>query len=161
MNTEIEKAWAVAIKYLGYSARTSAELQTRLARDNFSPEVIAKTLEQCQSRGFIDDAAFADAWVADRADRKRYGKARLGQELRRKGIPKDTLVHALETVEPDDEFRRALAACESKWNRVAAADPATRSKEKQRVSSFLQRRGFGWSTIKQVFDVLMANELEG
>lgn len=158
---DIEAARVVAFHFLGYSARTRAEIEKRLARDEFPADIIDQVLGELQDQGFLDDAGFARHWVEDRADRKRYGRTRLKAELTRKGIDRDTAAEALDTIGEDDEFRRAMLAAGSRWEPEALQmlDPHALQKEKSRIAGFLQRRGFTWQTIKKVFDGLLENNL--
>ena len=78
---DIEAARTVAFRFLGYSARTRAEIEQRLSRDEFPDEIVAQVVRELEADGYLDDAGFARRWVEDRADRKRYGRARLASEL--------------------------------------------------------------------------------
>ena len=157
----LEAARAVALRFLGYSARSRSEMQKRLERDEFAPEIIATVLAELEARNWVNDAQFARDWVEDRAERKKYGRGRLAAELRRKGVDKDEVTAALDTVEDADELARASAAAASRWK--LSADETDREAihaEKRRVGAFLQRRGFGWGIITQVLAERMANRDE-
>jgi regulatory protein len=158
--SDLEAARVVAFRYLGYAARSQAEMERRLARDEFAPEVIAAVIAECVAQGWLDDDRFAQDWVADRADRKRYGKGRLAAELKRKGVDRETLNAALDAVTPEEELARALAAARQKWrpeNLAELEGPALQA-EKRRCSEFLLRRGFGWSVITQVLQALTSKQ---
>jgi regulatory protein len=130
-----------------------------LARADFAPDIIEKILAECEAAGWIDDEAFAQRWVEDRADRKKFGAARLAAELRRKGIDKETVTEALSATSEEEELERARAAARSKWRAdvvdgLAAEELET---EKRKLANFLQRRGFSWRIITQVLAETMAN----
>jgi len=156
---DLEAARTVAFHFLGYSARTKAEIAQRLARDEFPEGIIATVVAELEADGFLNDEEFARHWLEDRADRKGYGKVRLRAELRRKGVDKETATEALETIADEDEFRRALGAAEGKWSSedLRKLDYASLMKEKNRIFGFLARRGFSHQTIKKVLDGLMEN----
>src|SRR5579883_3243896 len=158
--SDLEAARAVGFHYVGYAARSRSELERRLERSEFAPEVIATIVSEFVERGWIDDEAFAKQWVEDRADRKRYGKSRLAAELRRKGIEKETVQEAVGGVEDEAELRRALEAARSKWRAesLESGDRDAILAEKRRIANFLQRRGFSWNIITQVFARLMPNQ---
>jgi regulatory protein len=158
--SDIEAARVVAFRYLGYAARSQVEMERRLARDAFAPEVIATVIEECVAQGWLDDVKFAQDWVADRADRKKYGKGRLSAELKRKGVDRETLDAVMDTVEPEAELARARAAAGHKWRPESfhELDNAALQTEKRRCSDFLLRRGFGWPVIAQVLRELVSNQ---
>ena len=156
----LEAARVVAFRFLGYSARSRSEMQKRLERDGFPEEVIAAVLAECKARGWIDDEKFARDWIADRADRKGYGRTRLAAELRNRGVDPETVGEAMEAVDDDAELARAVAAARPKWPaaRLADLDFSALQAEKRRLANFLQRRGFNWRIIGQVFAILMENQ---
>lgn len=156
---DIEAARVVAFRFLGYSARSRAEIEKRLERDEFPPEIITQVLGEMEASGYLNDTKFAQDWVEDRAERKRYGRTRLASELNRKGIDSETIHQALDTVDEESEFRRALRAAEAKWDTetLQRLEFLDRQTEKRRIAGFLQRRGFSWQTITQVLTVLMEN----
>ena len=158
-SNDLEAARNVAFRYLGFTARSSSEMVKRLARSEFTQETIEAVIAELVAQNYLDDEKFAQDWVEDRADRKRYGRRRLSQELSGKGIDKDTIQEAIGTVTDDDELRRAVDAAQAKWRNM---DIQTLSREeldaeKRRLTGFLQRRGFSFAIIKKVFDTLIAN----
>ena len=157
---ELEAARAVALRFMGYTARSRAEVERRLERVEFAPEVVAAVLAELEERGWLDDAQLAQAWVSDRADRKKYGRRRLAAELKRKGVEKETLQEAVGAIADEEELERALAAARLKWHPeiLETADRAALQTEKRRLSEFLQRRGFSWEIITQVLAQLMAEK---
>src|SRR5581483_3123635 len=157
---DLEAARAVAFRFIGYMPRSRAEVERRLARADFAPEVVAKVVAECEAVGWIDDEAFARRWVEDRADRKKFGAARLAAELRRKGIDKESVTEALSAASEEAELERARAAARSRWRAdvVAGLAAEARDAEKRKLVNFLQRRGFSWPIITQVLAETMANK---
>ena len=159
---DMDTARAVAYRYLGYSARSQSQLAKRLARDEFPPEIIEAILMELTAEGYLDDEAFAAAWVTDRADRKKYGKTRLAAGIAAAGRGKgDGTGSPRRKLTMRPRRARALAAVRPQMeapNALRNPRLCRQNKSKQRkIASFLQRRGFGWATIKQVLAELMAN----
>lgn len=150
----------IAARYLGYSARSRTEIERRLNREEFTPDIIEAVIAEMEAAGWVDDAKFASDWVGDRADRKRYGRTRLAAELQRRGVDRETAGEALDTLDEEGELRRALEAARSRWKLEPGqpVDRATLDAEKRRVAGFLQRRGFGWPIITKVFHALTQNQ---
>lgn len=157
----VEAARVVALRFLGYSARSRSEMERRLERDGFTAEVVAAVLGEMEAHNWVNDAQFAREWVEDRADRKQYGKSRLAAELRRKGIDKEEVEAALSTVEEADELARARAAAATRWKvSRQETDREVLQAEKRRVAGFLQRRGFQWGIITKVLAEYAPNHEE-
>ena len=158
-NELLRRARAIAGHFLGVSARSRAEIVRRLQKADCSEETIQAVVTELEAKGWLDDQQFAHAWVADRADRKRYGRRRLSAELNRKGIDKTTIEEAVGEIDSESELRRAMEAAGPKWRLKPGddVDSQTLQAEKRRLAGFLQRRGFGWDIITQVLSALASN----
>lgn len=157
--TDLDRARNVAARYLGYAARSAADIRRRLERGHFDDGTIEAVIAEFRSRGWLDDAKFARDWIEDRSERKQYGRARLAGELTRRGIDRDTVDAAVEGIDSGDEVRRALAAAMPRYCRagLSAGDQAGIEREYRRLAGFLQRRGFDWDIIKEVIRELAEN----
>lgn len=151
-SSDLETARAVAVRFLAYSARSCTEIERRLEKGGFDPDIIAVVVEELKQKDYLNDGKFSEDWISDRADRKRYGKSRLTAELQRKGLDTETIREAIASVSPDDELRRALAAAEARHPFCGdeALDAEQTQANNRRLAAFLQRRGFDWSIVKQV-----------
>lgn len=158
-DNDIDAARTVAFRFLSHSARSRAEMEKRLRERDFSEPIVEQVLGEMEGLGYLDDADFARRWVEDRADRKGYGKSRLQAELNRKGIDRDLSDEALDSLDDDAEFRRALTVARHRWDadELAELEPLGLIKVKQKISGFLLRRGFSWSTVKKVLSAIMEN----
>jgi regulatory protein len=156
----LEAARAVAFRFLGFAARSRVEIERRLERGGFDSATIATVIAELEAQGYLDDAKFAQDWVEDRAERKKYGRGRLTAELRRKGVEKELVTEAIDSVGDEEEYTRALAAARPKWSveRTIGLDSKAILAEKRKLANFLQRRGFSWSIITKVLEELMVKE---
>jgi regulatory protein len=152
---ELDEAREVALKYLDYAARTSVEVRRRLARSGFDEETMEAVVAELERAGLLDDARFSRDWVADRAGRKRLGRERLVAELRRKGVGREIAEAAVAGMDREAE---TTAARELARKRLGSDDPAD-SAVRRRLAAFLQRRGYDWETIEQVFSRLFADDV--
>lgn len=159
--SEMEAARAVAFRFLSHSARSRAEMERRLERGGFDDDITSAVILELEERGHLDDDRFASDWILDRADRKRYGKVRLTAELMRKGVESDTIKEAIGGVSEEDEIRRAMEIARTKCPvEGALVDSHDGGLEAERkLSQMLLRRGFNWSTVKQVL-ALRAENIE-
>lgn len=154
--SDYETAREIALRYIDYAPRTSAEVQRRLARAQVAPEVIEAVIAALQGAGLLDDARFSREWVESRSRSKRYGRVRLAAELRAKGVPSEQITEALHDIDPDSELHAAFTLARERLGDIANPDPATR----RRLAAYLQRRGYNFDIIQQVFAQLIANDDE-
>ena len=150
---EFNEARLKAEAFIAYAPRSRAEVARRLQRSKYDEETIAKVIESLVEGGLLNDQDFANSWVESRARSKGLGKVRLSSELRRMGVDAEAVDAALEQVDTDQEVKSAWALVERKFANSDATDPA----ERRRAAAFLQRKGFGWSVIEQVFSIWTEN----
>src|SRR5215213_11322312 len=89
------KAYLAALRFLEARPRSIAEVRTRLARKDFSPEAIDAAIARLAELELLDDAAFARYWVENRQAYRPRGAGALRDELRRKGIDADVTAEVL------------------------------------------------------------------
>ncbi|MCA9897459.1 MAG: RecX family transcriptional regulator [Anaerolineales bacterium] len=147
---QIEKAKEVAIRYIEYRPRSIAETQQHLQKKEYPDDVIAQVLERLEAVKLLDDEAFARYWVDQRETFKPRSKIALQQELRQKGIDRAVIDEATATM---DEFAAARQAAEPKAHRWMSLPE---QQFRQKLGSFLQRRGFGYDVVREVTEELWA-----
>lgn len=139
-----------ALRLLSVRGRATSELSRALlrARDRPSADDVDWAVRRLTEQGYLDDARFADQFVRDRAATRGWGKGRLRQELRRRGVSPSHVEPALSQADEDaalDDSRSALDVAR-KWRRThTARDP---DRDKQRLYGFLARRGFSPDVIR-------------
>ena len=111
-----------AARFLETRPRSVAETRRRLTDAGYPPPLIEEVVTRLVELGYLDDAAFARAWVESRDRAHPRGEAALRRELALKGIDREVAEAALEerrTSGAPDE-RRAGGS-----SRVPGAGPAT------------------------------------
>lgn len=149
---EVHKATEAALVLLEVRARARREIETRLAQKGYDEGVIAQVLEKLTRLGLLDDAQFAAQWVEAKTrtgGSRPIGRRRLSSELFGKGVAKEQIAEAIEKVTNEDELALARAAAGKKV-RVVPTERDALQAERRKLMGFLQRRGFGWETVKQV-----------
>jgi regulatory protein len=134
-----EKAKNYSFLLLKFRPRSEYEIRERLKRKKFDEPVIKAVLAFLKEKKFIDDEAFTRAWVDFRL-KKSLGLRRITQELRLKGIDKDTAAQVLEEAKERYSEPEAIAAVgREKLERLKGIEP---QKARRRLYAFLMRRGF-------------------
>lgn len=136
-----ETAYTRALSYIAFKARTTEEVRKKLLEVDFSPEVVEKTLERLQYSGFLQDTQFALNWVENRTVFKPRGRKLLRLELQRKGLEQEAIESSMENLPTEDEM--AFKAAEIYSHRLQNLEW---KKFRDRLSGFLLRRGFNYTT---------------
>lgn len=143
------KAWNAALQLLAVRPRSERELRDRLRRKEFEPEHIDAAIQRLRDLELIDDAHFAELWISNRQKLRPKGASALRQELRAKGIDRQTVDEVIaESIDQDDE----RAACEQVARQALRryADVADWPTFQRKLGGLLQRRGFRFDTIKPI-----------
>ena len=149
---EVHKATEAALVLLEVRARARREIETRLKQKGYDEAVIAQVVEKLTKLSLLDDAQFAGQWVEAKTrvgGSRPIGKRRLSSELFGKGVAKDQIEQAVAAVSDEHELALARAAAQKKVRTVPTDRDALQA-ERRKLMGFLQRRGFGWETVKLV-----------
>jgi regulatory protein len=153
---DVTRAVDYAANFLSYRPRSVAEVRRNLEKKDLPEAIIEQAIDRLQQLGYVDDVAFARYWLENRDTFKPRGPAALRYELRQKGVAEDIIGAALESLDPFDAARRAG---EAKARRLRGL---TREAFRNKLGSFLQRRGFRYETtrdvIHQIIDELVADD---
>jgi regulatory protein len=134
-----------AVAALARREYSRAELARKLARyqaEGDDPAAIETVLDQLQSRGMLSDERFARALVRTRG--ARFGAARVGQELRQRGVDPELIRRSTDALK-QTELERARDVWRRKFGTVPR-DEAQRAKQVR----FLTARGFSVEVVLRV-----------
>ncbi len=142
------RARNAAYRLLTYRPRSRFELATKLQEKDFDEAVVEAVLAHLARLGYINDRQFAEQWASGRVRLRGFGRRRIEQELRTKGIDRDVIAEALGLVfGVDTEAETAYKEAEKKLNLVRSADRETK---RRRLAGFLERKGFSYDIIRVV-----------
>ncbi len=132
-------ALEAAMKYLALRERSEKEVRDRLRRSCFDDSTVHRVIGTLQGHHLLSDQRFAQQWAQSRA--RKYGKNRIAQELRFKGVSGAEAQAALDQVPEEEEFSRALEQAQKLYRKFKG--------EQAKVTQALIRRGYGFSIAKK------------
>ncbi len=141
-----EVAYQQALKLLSYRQRSVAEVRRNLKEHRYSEEVVSEVLTRLQNNGLLDDRRFAESWVENRNVFRPRSKRALAVELRQHGIADEDIDPI--TQEIDDEE----LAYQAGLKHSRRMENLEWMEFRQKLSSFLARRGFSYDVIKSVVE---------
>ena len=137
---DAKAARVAAFDLLARKAWSRRDLGARLRRRGAPAEVAAAVVAELESKGYLDDSAFAGWWAEARARGRRIGSRRLAQELRARGIPGDLAAAAVTSAFAEvPERERAL---EAGRRRLPALRRGRAERLPARLRDYLLRRGY-------------------
>ncbi len=139
MQLESEKRTALdkALSHISASMKTEREIRDFLRRKGYLQDVSDYVVERMKSYGFLDDEAYAKAYVESAGKNK--GARLIAAELRRKGVPDEAAEAALASLSGEGEAESAKRALE-KYMRGKSPDRETLQKAYRHLLS----KGYGY-----------------
>lgn len=133
-----------ALKVIEFKDRTEKEVREKLTQKGYDENIIEDEIEFLINYGFINDSRYAERFVSDAINLKKWGKARIKTELLRKGVDREIIDNAVEGafMEIDDDLLF------SEMQRRFKNSDLSNIKERTRIFNFYMRRGFSPDEIK-------------
>jgi len=107
--TDPDIVLAASAALLAIRSRTTHELRARLVKLGYAHELVDVTVDRLLALGYLDDKAYARAWVGGRDRSRPRGTAALRRELLRKGLGRELVDAALHEREQDQRAATADA----------------------------------------------------
>jgi len=118
------------------------EVESYCRRKQFNPDDCAQIISMFAERGYINDAAFAKAWIENRRLTKPISTRILRLELKQKGIPDDLIAQSL--AESPYNEQTALQTLITKKRRLSRF-----KNDDKKLTQYLLRQGFGFDEIRR------------
>jgi regulatory protein len=141
---------ALALNLLSRRDHSEAELRRKLSPKGFSAEELDTVMTRLRNAGYLDDRRFAHSF-AEAAIRNGRGYGfRLRMDLSRRGIQDEIIEDTLATL--GTEYDEIATLSELMVRKFKGFDPQRADeRQKRRVISYFQRRGFSLAAIVRVF----------
>jgi len=141
---------ALALNLLSRRDHSEAELRRKLAPKGFPAEELDTAMTRLRDAGYLNDRRFARSF-AEAAIRNGRGYGfRLRLELSRRGIPDEIIEDTLASL--GAEYEEIATLSELMARKFEGFDPQRADeRQKRRVISYFQRRGYSLAAIVRVF----------
>jgi regulatory protein len=134
-----KRARNVLLYQLGRSMKTRYQLEQIMHKREIPQEVFEPILDRFTEAQLIDDAAYAQAYVASRFHQRGKSLTAIRRELRQKGVADEHIAVATADIDPEQELEVAIQLAVARSRRLTGLDYQTR---RRRLSGYLHRRGF-------------------
>lgn len=131
-----------ALTLLEYRSHSKKELTDKISR-TMDREDAKKAAEKMAEIGLIDDRDYAERYAKELFERKKFGKNRVKQELKLKGIDNEIIEDVLSLYEDFDVKEQIEAILNTKYPNYLLDE-----KVQRRAVAALQRRGYSFTDIR-------------
>jgi regulatory protein len=150
---DAEVVMEAAAAFIAVRPRSVDETRRRLRHLGYQQSLVDVVLERMSQLGYLDDAAFARAWVESRDRARPRGESALRRELALKGVDREVVDEVLaersEAGEGQDLDGAAARRLLERRMSALLREPDPR-KRQQRAYALLARSGFGPETCSSV-----------
>lgn len=140
------QVWDRIASYCAYQDRCTSEVVSKLEEFELTDCQLDALLGRLREQGYLDEKRFAESFVRGRFSIKKWGKVRIRQELKLRGIPEEVIKSALKLIDDEEYERVLLLLTERKWN---STNDSNSFKRRLKVQRFLIFRGFENDLIKE------------
>lgn len=128
-----------------------ADIETKLSRYDLTEEERTHILQHLVEEKYVDDGRYAEAFVRDKYRFNKWGRFKIAQGLRMKGIDNETIKAAMEAID-EEEYMDILRSL------IKAKRKSTKGKSNYEITGKLIRfatgRGFEFEAIRECLNVL-------
>jgi regulatory protein len=156
--TQTHGVYQSALNYISYKMRSVKEVKMYLLDKGYSRAAVLESIQKLKEENYLDDRAYALAYVRSRKNLTFKGPVVIHQELIQKGISEDILGQALDLFGEEEQVEVASKLAQKKLKSWSG-----RSNQEllQKTRQVLLQKGFSNRVVNQVFNTLtMENEEE-
>jgi len=149
---QIESAYQKALNFIAYKPRTTFDVRKKLMDGGYPDQIVETILEKLLEKGYLNDQQFAENWIENKSLNKPRGKKLIRLELKQKNIDQEIIDEAVNQMEQEEEL--AFRAAERYHKRLLNLEEDV---FKRRLTGFLIRRGFSFSTVRPIVEGFIEN----
>lgn len=136
---EYNKALATSFRILSKKDYSRLEIEKKLIKYEYSPEVIEQVLDKLLQMNFIDDENYASI-IIEHYTKRGCGKYKIREELYKRGISSDIMQEKL--LEYNTDYDVILNHFETKLQGDISSDKLV-----EKTKNYLYRKGFSFDEI--------------
>lgn len=155
LKEQIKQGMVYAMRLLMIAKRSEHDICTRLKDKGYAPDAIDSILSQLKQMRYVDDSQLAKNYVVYAAPGKQLGRRRLSLDLRKKGVSKEIVSGALESLSVSEEKKIAREAALNRYRKLSGMDEQVK---KKRIYDFLIRRGFDYGVCRSIVERLTVTD---
>ncbi|WP_010135084.1 regulatory protein RecX [Ochrovirga pacifica] len=149
----VEEAKRALENYCVYQDRCHKEVEEKLVKMNMIPQAQEVILLHLMEHNFLNEERFSKSFARGKFRIKKYGKVRIVQELKYRGISEYNIKSALKEISSEEYTNTLNELSHQKW---AQTKEPNFYKKKKKVVDFLIRKGYEYHLILenlQVYDL--------
>lgn len=134
-----KQALAKAESFCVYQERSQKEVRYKLVEWGIRGDELEEILSELIVNNFLNEERFAKSYASGKFNIKKWGRVKIKQGLKLKGVPDRILQKALYSLDDGDYMQTLENLVVKKANTITESNPL---KRKMKLMTYLQGRGF-------------------
>ncbi|WP_417884847.1 regulatory protein RecX [Zunongwangia sp.] len=151
----VKEATVKLMQFCAYRERTHKEVEEKLKKLNMIPAAQEQIIIQLMQENFLNEERFAKSFARGKFRIKKWGKKRIINELKIRGISPRNIQTGLKEISETDYLKTFHEISDKKWE---ATKETSITKKKKKVADYLQYRGWESQLIFEKLADLITNE---
>lgn len=145
-----KQALAKAESFCVYQERSQKEIRSKLLDWGMRGDELEEIITELILNNFLIEERFAKTYTSGKFNIKKWGRIKIKQGLKLKGVPEKLIQKALYSLDDDDYMKTLQHLAEKKEQSLTEKD---KIKRKFKLISYLQGRGFERDLIYEALKV--------
>jgi regulatory protein len=137
--------------FCAYQERTQKEVEQKLKSYGLDEDEAGEIIIRLSREKLLDEERFAQAFVRGHYRQKKWGRRRIVQDLKQKGISEFCIKSGLKEIDGDEYYQNLVELLEKKDRQEKETNPRTR---RQKITVYLTGKGYEQDLIKMALDDL-------
>ena len=134
-----KQALAKAENFCVYQERSQKEVRYKLVEWGMRGDELEEILSELIINNFLNEERFAKSYASGKFNINKWGRVKIRQGLKLKGVPDRILQKALYSLDDEDYMQTLENLAIKKANALSESNPL---KRKMKLTTYLQGRGF-------------------
>ena len=135
--------------FCAYQERTHKEVEQKLYSYGLDEDEAGEIIIRLSREKLLDEERFAQAFVRGHYRHKQWGRRRIMQELKQKGISEYCIKSGLKEIDGEEYYQNLVAVLNKKARQEKEKNPRMR---RQKISVYLTGKGYEQDLIKIALD---------
>ena len=137
--------------FCAYQERNQKEVEQKLKSYGLDEDEAGEIIIRLSREKLLDEQRFAQSFVRGHYRQKKWGRRRIVQELKQKGISEYCIKAGLKEIDGDEYYQNLVDLAEKKDRQEKEPNP---HKRRQKIAQFLFGKGYEQDLIKMALDDL-------
>jgi regulatory protein len=134
-----------------YQERNQKEVEAKLREYGLDEDEAGEIIIRLSREKLLDEERYAKSFVRGHYRHKKWGRRRIVQELKQKGISEYCIKSGLKQIDGDEYYQNLVDVLEKKDRLEKEKNPRVR---RQKIQVFLMNKGYEQDLIKMALDDL-------